>query len=189
MTLKSAPVLNFKPIYRPPNVEKQKRAKLNFWFKNPTIQIIADSKELIALIQSRQDALVFGLHLGPELRTLPDFGVIRHSSMSLRTIFTDSWSIVIQGTTIHLLIQHLNLTEMRINRAIDSLKHALIDRLLQNGKFDLILHKAQKHANKFIFHVPKNLQIVDEIQEDVPDDEDDLWKRIEEMEQNIIFCV
>jgi len=49
----------------------------------------------------------------------------------VRTIFTDSWSIVIQGTTIHLLIQHLNLTEMRINRAIDSLKHALIDRLLQ----------------------------------------------------------
>jgi len=45
----------------------------------------------------------------------------------------------------------------------------------------------KKHANKFIFHVPKNLQIVDEIQEDVPDDEDDLWKRIEEMEQNIIF--
>nr|CAD2198167.1 unnamed protein product [Meloidogyne enterolobii] len=106
---------------------------------------------------------------------------------TFRTIFTDSWSIVIQGTTIHLLRQHLNLTEMRMNKPIDSLKQALIDRLLQNGKFDLILHKAQKHANKFIFHVPKNLQIVDEIQEDVPDDEDDLWKRIEEMEQNIIF--
>uniref|UniRef100_A0A915MYI3 UBA domain-containing protein n=1 Tax=Meloidogyne javanica TaxID=6303 RepID=A0A915MYI3_MELJA len=79
---------------------------------------------------------------------------------TFRTIFTDSWSIVIQGTTIHLLIQHLNLTEMRINRAIDSLKHALIDRLLQNGKSIIISRSKLVQSSLNLFCVYYNCEFV-----------------------------
>ncbi|KAL7076462.1 hypothetical protein ACQ4LE_004376 [Meloidogyne hapla] len=106
---------------------------------------------------------------------------------TFRNIFIESWTFVIKETTIPLLIQYLNLAESKLNKSFDSFKKELDNRLFQNGKFDLILNKAKKHANRFIFHVPKNLQIEDEVKEDLPDDEDEIWKNIEEMEEEIIL--
>uniref|UniRef100_A0A1I8BYP6 Uncharacterized protein n=1 Tax=Meloidogyne hapla TaxID=6305 RepID=A0A1I8BYP6_MELHA len=94
---------------------------------------------------------------------------------TFRNIFIESWTFVIKETTIPLLIQYLNLAESKLNKSFDSFKKELDNRLFQ------------KHANRFIFHVPKNLQIEDEVKEDLPDDEDEIWKNIEEMEEEIIL--
>ena len=109
-------------------------------------------------------------------------------------LMIQSWRLVVKETAMPLIIRELiqqNPRKSNNEAMVDKLLKRLLNRLFQNGRFQLIFQEAEDFISKYLFNVPPNFLTKEERQrikksEEVPDDEERLWNEIREHEQEIL---